>query len=353
MKQLLATPCDRKVSSTTDLHRLLPGLSVMNPIAFEPILKRIRWGGRRLGTILGKQLGPESDYAESWEICSHENGLSIVSSGPFTGCSLKQLIQERPDDLFGPQAGISQFPLLFKYLDCSDRLSVQVHPNNYQASKYNPNENGKTEAWIVISTEPDSFIYAGLKEHVTPIILRAAIAKGEIEQCLHRITPQPGNCYYIPAGTVHALGDGVLIAEVQQSSDLTFRLYDWDRTDQSGNKRPLHIDQAFECIDFHAGPIQESKQILLQKTESSELSLLIDSDYFRIENLKIHNHFRLLPSGFCRTLMVLNGNGTMKCNNRTDPLSPGKTYLLPARCEDIELDCDKNSPCTCLITSVV
>lgn len=325
----------------------------MNPITFEPILKQIRWGGRRLGTMLGKQIGPEADYAESWEVCDHGDDQSRVSAGEYTDWTLNQLVRERTKELFGTDETTSQFPLLIKYLDCNDRLSVQVHPNNLQAAKYDPSENGKTEAWIVISAEPDSFIFAGLKKHVTPEILRTAISNNELEQCLHRITPQPGECYFIPAGTVHALGEGVLIAEVQQSSDLTFRLYDWGRADQLGNQRPLHIEQAFECIDFQTGPIEQSCPTLLHKTEFAELNLLIDSDFFRIEKLQVNHQFRLSSNGQCRIVMILSGTGTLSHTGSKETLSAGKTFLIPASCGDIEISCEDSSDCNCLIATVI
>ncbi len=324
----------------------------MNPIEFNPVLKRIRWGGRRLETVLGKQLGPQNDYAESWEICDHGDDQSIISSGPYTGWKLSQLVQQCSLEVFGEQNTKSQFPLLIKYLDCNDRLSVQVHPNDLQAVKYNPDENGKTEAWVVISAEPGSFIYAGLKSEVTPDILKASLKNGTVEDCLHRISPVPGECYYIPAGTVHALGEGVLIAEVQQTSDMTFRLFDWNRTDAQGNHRPVHIEQALECIDFQRGPIQSVEPNVIHNNENAELNQLIDSPFFRIDKLLVRNRHLLPCNSKCKIVMSLSGKGNFKTRQTSHSLSAGKTFLIPATCDDLHFEAEGDTPCSILIATV-
>jgi len=324
----------------------------MNPIEFKPILKRIRWGGRRLGTILDKQIGPHHDYAESWEVCGHGEDQSMVSSGPCAGWKLNNLVREYSEELLGSKEALSQFPLLIKFLDCNDRLSVQVHPDDSQVGKYYSNENGKTEAWVIISTEPDSFIYAGLKSEVTPEILKASLENGTIEECLHHVSPSPGECYYIPAGTVHALGDGVLIAEVQQSSDVTFRLFDWNRTDAQGNHRPVHIEQAMECIDFQRGPIQPVEPTLLHQDENAELNQLIDSPFFRIDNLLIHNEFLLPANSTCKVVMSLSGKGTMSTKESSYSLPVGKTYLIPAICDELHFESEGDTPNNILIASL-
>ncbi len=325
----------------------------MNPIEFKPLLKRIRWGGRRLGTMLGKQLGEEEDYAESWEVCDHGDDQSVVASGPFAGMKLNQLVREYARELFGSRNRPSQFPLLVKFLDCNDRHSVQVHPDDSQVGKYYPKENGKTEAWVVISAEPDSFIYAGLKSGVTPEILKASLENGCIEDCLHRMTPSPGECYYIPAGTVHTLGGGVLVAEVQQSSDVTFRLYDWDRLDAQGNRRPVHIEQAMECINFQAGPVQRIEPKLLHRDNNAELNQLIDSPFFRIDKLLVHNHYLLSSNSTCKVIMSLEGNGKMSTGETSYSLPAGKTYLIPATCNDLAFEVENSSPNTILIATLV
>jgi len=201
----------------------------LGPLKFTPILKRIRWGGRRLGDVLNKPIAAFSDYAESWEICDHGADQSVVENGPWRGKTLQQLVREHADELLGKHRNLSQFPLLLKFLDAHDRLSLQVHPNDAQARRFVPGECGKTEAWVILAADPGSCIYAGLKAGVDERALREALAQGTVEQRLHRLTVVAGDCLYIPAGTVHAIGEGILLAEVQQSSDLTFRLFDWNR----------------------------------------------------------------------------------------------------------------------------
>ncbi|HEX6984196.1 MAG TPA: type I phosphomannose isomerase catalytic subunit, partial [Planctomycetaceae bacterium] len=174
----------------------------MLPLEFQPILKRIRWGGRRLER-LGKALGEGNDYAESWELADHGDDQSVVLGGEYAGWTLRRLVQERNRELFGRHAGTMQFPLLVKFLDANDRLSVQVHPNDDQAKRYAANANGKTEAWVIVDAEPGSRLYVGLKEGVTPERLRQAAADGTMEGLLHSFEVSPGECVFVPAGTVH------------------------------------------------------------------------------------------------------------------------------------------------------
>src|SRR5262249_50257376 len=161
--------------------------------------------------LLGKAIGPEPDYAESWEICDHGVDQSIVAGGPFRGWELNRLTRGQSGELLGKHAGLPQFPLLIKFLDARDRLSVQVHPSDELARTYVPDEHGKTEAWVILAAEPKSAVYAGLKSGVDEATLRGALARGTVEDCLHRVSVAAGDCLYIPAGAVHAIGEGVLL----------------------------------------------------------------------------------------------------------------------------------------------
>lgn len=229
----------------------------MDLLTFTPLLKRLVWGGRRLGELLGKPLGQHDDYAESWEIVDHGTDQSIVDRGPLAGTSLRQLLIERPTELLGRDAaaGADGFPLLLKFLDCQRVLSVQVHPNDDEARRLPMPDRGKTEAWYVVAANPESRIYAGLLPGVDAQALERAIAQGRCEECLHVLHPRPGDCLFIPAGTVHALGEGLVVAEIQQSSDTTFRLFDWNRVDANGLPRELHVRQALAVTDFRRGPV--------------------------------------------------------------------------------------------------
>ncbi len=227
----------------------------MYPLFFRPILKRTLWGGRRLGDLLGKPIGPEADYAESWEIADHGQDQSVVENGPLAGQSLRALLDQQNAELLGRHAGLDAFPLLLKFLDCDRVLSVQVHPDDAYAQQMPQPDLGKTEAWYIVAAEPNSRIYAGLKSGVDRQALQQAIVAGQTEQVLHALAPQVGQCVFIPAGTVHALGGGLVVAELQQSSDTTFRLFDWNRVGDNGQGRPLHIREALEVTDFARGPV--------------------------------------------------------------------------------------------------
>lgn len=181
-------------------------MSTLYPLRFHPLYKRYLWGGRRLETALGKPLPPGDNYAESWEICDHGADQSVAAWGPLAGKTLASLVREYGRQLLGRHHPKSQFPLLVKFLDAAQSLSVQVHPNDVQAAGLNPPDSGKTEAWIVLEAEPESRIYAGLKAGVKRSDLERAVREGRCEDCLHYFHPQIGDCVYSPAGTIHALG---------------------------------------------------------------------------------------------------------------------------------------------------
>ena len=180
----------------------------MLPLQFHPVLKRIRWGGRRLGTVLGKPIGDANDYAESWEIADCGADQSTVAEGPFEGWTVSRLVAAEPTALFGSDRGPSHFPLLIKFLDCNDRLSVQVHPNDEQARRIGRGENGKTEAWLILEARPDSRVYAGLKPGVDRRSLERHLDAGTVEECLHSFPARAGDCVFVPAGTVHCARRG-------------------------------------------------------------------------------------------------------------------------------------------------
>ncbi|MBX3440503.1 MAG: class I mannose-6-phosphate isomerase, partial [Planctomycetaceae bacterium] len=307
---------------------IAPEFSGMRPLVFRPILKRIRWGGRRLGDLLGKPIGPESDYAESWEVVDHGSDQSVVTTGRHRGESLRSLVERQNVPLFGRHAGLSQFPLLVKFLDAGDVLSVQVHPDDALATKYDPSENGKTEAWVILDAAPGSLLYVGFQSGVTAVDLRHALARGAVDRLLHRFSVTAGDCIFVPAGTVHAIGAGVLLAEVQQSSDLTFRLDDWGRVDRDGRPRELHIEQALDCIDFQRGPVNPLTPILLESDH--QLEQLICCDQFQMLRRRADRPFVLPDDDTCRILLTLSGSGRLSCDAETFDLTCGQTVLLPA-----------------------
>lgn len=318
----------------------------MTPLEFVPILKRRRWGGRRLGTVLGKPIGDGDDWGESWEIADHGEDQSRVADGPYKGRPLNQLLAEQGTELLGRHQGLGQFPLLVKYLDAHDRLSVQVHPDDDLARRFNPEEYGKTEAWVVLQAEPGGCVYAGLKEGIDRNRLNDALAAGSVEDCLHRVDVQLGDCLYLPAGTVHALGEGLLLAEIQQSSDLTFRLYDWGRLDQTGHPRPLHIEEALQCIDFGRGPVNPVSPRPLTSPLSGRgerddgphrVEELVRSEFFVMHRHRAAEPFTMPHDGRFHILMSLSGEAELVCGEDSRSVQAGGTVLLPASAERARL----------------
>lgn len=308
----------------------------MQLIEFRPILKRIRWGGRKLGTLLGKPLGDHEDYAESWEIADHGNDQSLVLDGPYQGQTLQQLVSAQGDALFGRHAGDDQFPLLVKFLDAGDRLSLQVHPNDAQARRFDPVENGKTEAWVILESGPQSVLYAGLQPGVDQNALEEHLEAGTVEECLHRFRVSPGDCVFIPAGTVHAIGEGIVLAEIQQSSDLTFRLFDWGRLGSDGKPRPLHIAESMQCIDFHRGPVDPVVPQLIP-SDGGSVEELVRSDYFVIRRHCCAEPFSIPSDDRFHIFMMLSGNAEFLCGDDRRTAERGKTLLMPANASDLRI----------------
>jgi mannose-6-phosphate isomerase len=314
----------------------------VGPLEFTPILKRSRWGGRRLGEVLGKPIGPETDYAESWEICDLGANQSIVAAGEYAGWTLRRLIEQFPRELLGRHIGSGRFPLLVKFLDAADLLSVQVHPNDRQAALCAPGALGKTEAWIILAAEPGSLVYAGLQAGLGENQLRNAIHRGSLVDCLHRVEVVPGDCLIIPAGTVHAIGGGILLAEIQQSSDLTFRLFDWNRMGADGRPRELHIEQALACIDFGRGPVE--KVTAIAEVQTGQLvEVLVKCPWFSIRRSRIDAPVTLANDDSCHILIGLSGTVACSADGGERSLSKGQTVLIPAAGLPAELKPDPSA----------
>jgi mannose-6-phosphate isomerase len=302
------------------------------PLRFEPLFRRYLWGGRRLGTMLGKAIGEGDDYAESWEIVDHGADQSVVTAGPLKRHMRGELVINHGEELFGRNSPQRLFPLLFKFLDCNRTLSVQVHPNDEQAATLDPPDLGKTEAWIVLATEPDSKIYAGLKQGITRDALSTSIVAGTCEDCLHDFEPQVGDCVFIEAGTVHALGAGLVIAEIQQASDTTFRLFDWNRVDAEGRPRQLHIEESLAVSNYDRGPVSPQRP---QPTNDSGRERLVDCDKFILDRLTFSQEQTIGGDEKFHLLVPLSGAITIE--EDYTPLSLGQTCLVPAAAGSVKL----------------
>ena len=221
------------------------------PLRFEPIYQYRVWGGRRLARLLSTRLPGDDPVGEAWLLSDRDDHASLVADGPLMGKTLRQLLVQSPQQLLGKLSGrFSRFPLLLKFLDVRARFSVQVHPSDADETLISTDDTGKTEAWVVLEEGSEARIFAGLKPGISVDKLRLAIANGTVADQLAGFTPKSGDVVFIRAGTVHSLSD-VIVFEVQQNSDLTFRLYDWDQCDpRTGQRRPLQVEQALACIDF-------------------------------------------------------------------------------------------------------
>lgn len=304
----------------------------ITPLIFEPYFRPQIWGGRNLERLLGKNLPPDGAFGESWEISAHDHHVSRVAEGPFRGRTLTELCTNYPKALFGiykPADG--RFPLLIKFLDCQDLLSIQVHPDDALARELLGEERGKSEAWVVLHAERTGRIYAGLKAGIQQQDIRQGLRDGSLEECLHKLTPKPGDCIFLPAGTVHAAGGGVVMAEIQQSSDATFRLYDWNRLDKDGNPRTLHIEQAMKAIHFWQGPIPLSvAQTLDEPALGGQGERLVQCQYFFLDRIGLRKPIHLCKSDNFGIWMVMSGSVSLRSQGYERKLIMGDTVLVPA-----------------------
>jgi mannose-6-phosphate isomerase len=306
----------------------------MQPLCFDPILKRIRWGDRRLGTVLGKPIGPENDYAESWELVDYGDDQSVVAEGSFRGWTLSRLVKEQGSALLGRHHGLAQFPLLVKFIDAMDRLSVQVHPDDESARRLGVGSNGKTESWVILDAQPGSRIYAGLEPGVDRESLRQHLERGTVEECLFSFPARAGDCIFVRAGTVHTIGEGILLVEIQQTSNVTFRLYDWGRLGTKGKPRPLHIKEAMECIDFQLGPVKPvvARPVADGGGQSEEV---IRCDDFVLRRHRLTKPLELPHDDRFRILIPLLGTIEIAAANYCKRFAVGATVLVPADSDSV------------------
>jgi len=303
------------------------------PLKFEPIYKPRVWGGRRMESRLRKNV-PEGTIGESWELVDLESDRSVVAVGPAKGKTLAQLVSLWGGDMLGGAKLVDgRFPLLLKYLDAEQPLSVQVHPTEGAARQAGGEVRVKHEAWYVIDAAPGAWILRGLKAGVDAEQLRTALAQGRVEDVLSRIAVRPGHAYYMPSGTVHALGPGVLVAEVQTPSDTTYRLFDWNRTDpKTGKSRELHIEEGLACVSFE--PVSaEAETPEHVASVWTAITRLIRCDSFQMERVRmVAGMEQMIPYDEMVAWMVLEGAGEVSCDGLAEPIrfGVGDTVLLPA-----------------------
>ncbi|MBN1803942.1 MAG: class I mannose-6-phosphate isomerase [Sedimentisphaerales bacterium] len=296
------------------------------PLKFRPIYKQRIWGGQKLREVFGKDLPAGEKIGESWELADLPEDKSIIANGELAGQTLNSAIKKYPEEITGQENFPETFPLLIKFLDAQDVLSVQVHPDTEICKRMGRGQ-PKTECWYIISTEPDSVIYKGLKEGVTREQFAEAIEKGDVADILVKIQVEAGECHFLPSGTAHAIGPGLLIAEIQMPSDTTYRVFDWNRVDETGKARTLHIEEALESIHFD----WSGDNLSVTKT-----GRLADCEYFKVD--KGHqgkNCELLMPAGRMKTLVIISGSGTITGAGDETGFAPGDTLLIPAAYEGV------------------
>ena len=299
------------------------------PLLFHPVYKQYLWGGQRLAARFGRSGTPDV-CAESWEISAHADGVSVVSNGPLAVQSLAALALQFGAALTGTRTpNPQQFPLLLKLIDARESLSVQVHPSDENAGLVGGE--AKTEAWYVVDRTPGAQLFAGLKPGTTPASFRAAMSAGTAPQQLFTLGVAPGDTLFIPGGLVHAIGAGCLIFEVQQSSNTTYRLYDWGRFDAAGQPRPLHIQQAFQVINPELAEPRLIHPPAPIADRRNHWNTLLACDYFNLRQLDLRcaEPVALDGSSF-QALFVLAGRAEASAGGMTVSLSAGTSCLIPA-----------------------
>jgi mannose-6-phosphate isomerase len=300
------------------------------PLRFEPIYQYRLWGSRRLADLLTAPLPGDGPIGEAWVLSDRDDHASRVANGPLKGATIRQLLEQSPEPMLGKSAGrFHRFPLLLKFLDARDVLSVQVHPADGRTDLLPPGESGKTEAWMVLETGRESRIYAGLRPGTSADVLRRALAERTVADHLASFAPRPGDAVFIKAGTVHSLAD-VVVFEVQQNSDVTFRLYDWDRVDaKTGQPRALHVNQALACIDFSQGAIGPTAPVV-ESTTPVRRERLIDCEHFRLWRLRGETPFTVGVVGAPRVLVCIDGAGQLEHGADMHAVRKGDVLLMPA-----------------------
>ena len=313
-------------------------MTPLYPLRFEPIFTSNLWGGRRLPGFLRRPAPHDDPIGEAWVLSDVDGSPSRVADGPLAGVTLRELLAADPARILGKTKLVNgRFPLLLKFIDARQELSVQVHPNDEQAARAISGANGKTEAWVILEANPErSRVYSGFKNGIAADDFRAALANRTTPQTLHSFTPNPGDCVFLDAGTVHAIGAEIMVFEVQQTSDITYRLYDWDRVDaKTGLPRELHVEKGLACSTFHRGPCDAVKPVAEELTHGRRESL-VACPYFTLTRHTATRRFNVGAAGECRVLACVAGWGELEAEEGRYGISTGDVVLLPAELGECE-----------------
>ena len=311
------------------------------PLFMQPLMVERVWGGNQLGKLFGKHLPPGKVIGESWELSDRVNAQTLVSGGPLDGATLGQVREQAPRALLGAQLAARKpksFPLLAKFIDAGQDLSVQVHPDDAGCQRLGLPDRGKTECWVVLHATPGARIQRGLKAGVSRAGFEQALRDGKIEAVLHFFEVRAGDCIAIPPGTLHAIGAGIVLAEIQQNSDVTFRVYDYNRPGLDGKPRPLHLKEALETFCFERlaeGYFQGDMRpdtvagARVNLGPRCRMTTLLKGRYFDLRRVELQSGAQVLPEREADTpalLMFLSGRGRL--GGRA--VQAGQTVLLPA-----------------------
>ena len=316
---------------------------MLYPLIFQPAFKERVWGGRELERLYGKKLPPGAVIGESWEISDRPSDASVIANGPLAGKDLRWLMENHAAEILGgaKPATEGRFPLLCKILDARDKLSLQVHPPASKAAELKGEP--KTEMWFIADAAPNASLYVGLKQGVTRTEFEKKIADGSVADCFHRIPVQAGDTMFLPSGRVHAIGDGLVIFEIQQNSDTTYRVFDWNRMGLDGKPREMHVAQSLASIDFNdfEPKLVETKFVADGKIQKRSL---VNDPLFKVEAWKLNPGAKggLKPKKL-QVLAVTNGGIEIKSGSTIVNLTAGQFSLIPASLEQTEIVAESNA----------
>lgn len=304
------------------------------PLVFEPILKERIWGGTKLQTVFNKEIVSDTT-GESWELSTVPGDISVVSNGPYKGKSLLDLISQFPKEILGSRIYErfgAEFPILFKFIDAKEDLSIQVHPNDELAKKRH-NSFGKTEMWYVMQADEGARIVVGFKEKSSREDYLKNLENKTLLSLLKEVPVKKGDVFFLETGTIHAIGAGIVIAEIQQTSDVTYRVYDWDRVDAEGNSRELHIDLALDAINYNTTDTERE-----YAREQNKSNPVVDCPYFVTNYLPLDGKVQATNKRDSFTVyMCMEGNFELHYGTEKESYTKGDTILIPAAMEDCSL----------------
>lgn len=302
----------------------------MEPMLLKPVGKDYLWGGTRLKSEYGKKIDL-TPLAETWECSTHPDGLSIVQNGQYAGMTLDVVLTERPEYLGKRMASQKELPILVKFIDADKNLSVQVHPDDDYARQYE-NAKGKTEMWYVLDAKPGASLIYGFEHPMSKELLEKAVLSGHLSKHLQKVLVQKDDVFFIPAGTVHAIGEGILLAEIQENSNVTYRVFDYNRVDKNGKKRELHFAKAVDVMDMSAEKMLRKRTRVVRCFPGCSRELLCQCEYFEVERIQMIKDFSFFVLGTSfQVLLCLEGKGYIKSyGNENLKFGKGDCIFLPA-----------------------